>query len=126
MILLQVALGGAIGASLRYLAGMALMRSLGTAFPYGTFFVNVLGSFVMGLLAVLLMERLPGGWSRLSPLLMTGLLGGFTTFSAFSLDTIYLFERGRHALALFYVGGSVLLSMGGLVAGMALARIGTQ
>ncbi|WP_232830409.1 fluoride efflux transporter CrcB [Oceanicella sp. SM1341] len=126
MILLQVALGGAIGATLRYLTGSVLMRLFGTGFPYGTFFVNIVGSFAMGVLAVVLAERMPGGWARLSPLLMTGLLGGFTTFSAFSLDAIYLFERGRHALALFYVGGSVLLSMGGLMAGLALARMGTQ
>ena len=65
----------------------------------------------MGLIAVLMIERLPDGWGRLAPFAMTGVLGGFTTFSAFSLDTLYLVERGRHLAAAAYVGGSVALSV---------------
>lgn len=122
MVLLQVAIGGAVGASLRYLVTSALRHGAGAQFPLGTFTVNVLGSFLMGFIAIMMMERFPGSWGRGSHLVMTGLLGGFTTFSAFSLDTVSLLERGRFATAALYVGGSVLLSIGALLAGMALAR----
>ncbi|KAJ54799.1 protein CrcB [Actibacterium mucosum KCTC 23349] len=118
MTLAQVALGGAVGASARYLTGLAALRLLGPGFPWGTFVVNVVGSFVMGILAVVLVQS--GG--RFSPLLMTGVLGGFTTFSAFSLDAVTLFERGQVGLALLYVGGSVLVSIVALAAGLFLAR----
>ncbi len=84
--------------------------------------VNVLGSLVMGVAAVAMMERFPGSWGRLSPFLMTGVLGGFTTFSAFSLDALFLIERGRNLAAASYIGGSVALSIAGLWAGLALAR----
>lgn len=117
-----VAAGGAIGASLRYLVVRWAGHVLGLAFPYGTLIVNVAGSLAMGLAAVVMMERFPGSWGRLSPFLMTGVLGGFTTFSAFSLDALYLIERGRHLAALAYIGGSVALSVLGLWAGMVLAR----
>ena len=120
--LLHVALGGAIGATLRYLSGAAAVRLMGHGFPYGTLFVNVLGSFLMGLLAFWLMERMDGSYARYAPFLMTGVLGGFTTFSAFSLDALYLLERGRHMAALGYIGGSVILSIGALAIGIALAR----
>lgn len=115
-----VAAGGGAGAVLRFLVGhWAMLAAPGL--PLGTFLVNVTGSFAMGLLAVWLLER-PGAWLHYSPLLMTGLLGGFTTFSAFSLDALYLAERGRTALALGYVAGSVLLSVGALACGLWLAR----
>jgi len=119
---LQVALGGAIGASARYLSGGVILRALGSNFPYGTMFVNVVGSFVMGLLAVYLMERMDGSFGRFAPFLMTGVMGGFTTFSAYSLDALYLIERGRFAAATIYMGGSVLLAIAALFAGMTLAR----
>ncbi len=119
---LQVALGGAIGASARYLSGAAILRALGSNFPYGTMFVNVVGSFVMGLLAVYLMERMDGSFGRFAPFLMTGVMGGFTTFSAYSLDALYLIERGRFAAATVYMGGSVVLAIAALFAGMTLAR----
>ena len=119
---LSVAAGGALGATLRYALGAWTLRALGAGFPYGTFAVNVLGSFVMGVSAALLMERFPGVWGRFAPFLMTGVLGGFTTFSAFSLDALFLMERGRAAAAALYVGGSVALSIGALWAGLALAR----
>lgn len=115
----QVALGGAIGASLRYLANVASLRMLGPGFPYATLGVNVLGSFLMGVLVVVLAEK---GGMRFAPFLMTGILGGFTTFSAFSLDAVSLWERGQSWASLGYVGLSVLLSLAALVVGLQLAR----
>jgi CrcB protein len=117
--LLQVALGGAIGATARYLTNVGAARLLGAGFPWGTVIVNVLGSFAMGVLVVTLAQR---DAMRLVPFLMTGLLGGFTTFSAFSLDAVKLFQSGQPALAALYVLVSVGLSIAGLVTGMALAR----
>ncbi|MGG7566636.1 fluoride efflux transporter CrcB [Rhodovulum sp. DZ06] len=122
MTLLSVALGGALGASLRYLTGRAAIRLLGPDFPWGTVAVNVVGSFAMGLLAVAMMERFPGAWGRFAPFAMTGLLGGFTTFSAFSLDALSLWEKGRAAAAALYVGGSVTASILALALGLALGR----
>lgn len=117
-----VALGGALGATLRFAAGGVALRALGTGFPWGTILVNVVGSFVMGCLAALLMERVPGGLARFGPFLLTGVLGGFTTFSAFSLDALFLIERGKIGLAGLYVGASVALSIAALWAGLSLAR----
>jgi CrcB protein len=117
-----VAAGGAIGASLRYLLAGWLGRAMGHGFPWGTLAVNVLGSAAMGVCAVMLMERFPGAWGRYAPFLMTGVLGGFTTFSAFSLDALYLIERGRMGAAAFYVGGSVILCILGLWLGLAAGR----
>ncbi|MEM9783140.1 MAG: fluoride efflux transporter CrcB [Pseudomonadota bacterium] len=117
--LVAVALGGALGASARFLAVSAIMRAA-PGFPWGTLTVNVAGSMLMGVLAVYLMER--GGFGRLAPFLLTGVLGGFTTFSAFSLDALYLIERGRVAAAASYIGGSVLLSVGALALGLWAAR----
>lgn len=119
--LAMVAAGGAIGASLRFMVAGWVGRSLGAGY-FGTLFVNVIGCFVMGLLAVFLMERLPGGWARWAPFLITGVLGGFTTFSAFSLDALYLVERGRIAIAAAYVLGSVGLSVLALFVGLMVAR----
>lgn len=116
---IQVALGGAIGASLRYLTGVAATRTLGHGFPWATVAVNVLGSMAMGALVVILAHK---GGMRYAPFLMTGVLGGFTTFSAFSLDTITLWQRDA-GLAALYVLGSVLLSILGILAGLALARL---
>lgn len=118
--LLLVGLGGGVGAMGRYLAAAWFGRLVGAGFM-GTMFVNVVGSFVMGVLAVLLMER-AGAWARYAPLLITGVLGGFTTFSAFSLDALYLLERGRHMEAAGYILGSVVLSIAALSAGLMLAR----
>ena len=116
---LLVALGGALGASLRHLTGLGLTRALGHGFPYGTLAVNVVGSFLMGAVVVLAAER---GLTHLSPLVVTGLLGGFTTFSAFSLDAVTLWERGEVVTATAYVGASVALSIGALVLGLLTAR----
>ena len=113
MTMLYVALGGALGAVLRYLTSIAV------AFPFGTLTVNVVGSFVMGLAFVLVAER---GFDRAALFLMTGVLGGFTTFSAFSLDTLRLYERGDVGQAMLYVAASVVLALIGLVAGLLIAR----
>ena len=96
-------------------------RCLGTAFPYHTFIINISGSLVMGLIAGYLAFK--GEASQPWRLfLMTGILGGYTTFSAFSLDAALLYERGEIGLALLYVLGSVVLSIAGLFAGLALVR----
>lgn len=120
--LLLVALGGALGASARFLVVTGAMRAFGAGFPWGTLIVNVAGSLAMGALVVLLIERLPEGTARLAPLLMTGVLGGFTTFSAFSLDAMQLIERGRWLAVAGYVSSSVILSIIGLALGIMLAR----
>lgn len=117
--LLSVALGGAIGASARFLTNVAALRLIGAGFPWATLAVNVAGSFLMGLLVICFAER---GLTRLAPFAMTGVLGGFTTFSAFSLDTISLWQRGDALAATTYVAGSVVLSLAALLAGMAAAR----
>ena len=116
---LQVALGGAIGASLRYLSGVAIFKLMGPGFPLGVLFVNIVGSGIMGALLVYLGQK---GLSHLNPLLMTGLLGGFTTFSAFSLEAYTLYERGAVGQAALYIGLSVVLSLTALVAGVQLMR----
>ena len=110
---ISVALGGALGAVLRFLVGLAV------AFPLGTLAVNVIGSFAIGLLWVLLSAR---GLQQWVPFLMIGLLGGFTTFSTFSLDTVRLVENGRIAAAGGYVTASVVLSIMACAAGLWLAR----
>ena len=112
---LQVAIGGAIGS----VARLGMYRAMPVpGFPLATFAVNVVGSLVMGLLAALLAQR-GGTWA---PLLLTGILGGFTTFSAFSLDTLTLWERGQGALAVLYVAGSVVLSLAAVFVGMTIGR----
>jgi CrcB protein len=119
--LLQVAAGGALGAGARYLVNVATMRALGPGFPWATIVVNVAGSFLMGMLVVWLARRGGTGWA---PFLMTGVLGGFTTFSAFSLDVATLWERGEAGLAAAYALGSVVLSVGALFAALWLMRGG--
>lgn len=116
----QVALGGAVGAALRYLVGVWIVRHVGHGgFPVAILSVNVIGSFVMGVLVVALAQR---GVMQFSPLLLTGLLGGFTTFSAFSLEAVTLYERGDLGQMAIYVGLSVVLSIAALMAGLWLAR----
>jgi len=116
-----VFVGGGLGASLRHTVNIACARCIGTAFPYGTFIINITGSIVMGLIAGYLAFK--GEASQHWRLfLMTGILGGYTTFSAFSLDAALLYERGDLGLALFYVLGSVGFSIAGLFAGLALMR----
>lgn len=109
--LLSVACGGALGAVLRHLAVAAFGA------PWGVAAINILGSFLIGVAFVALSDR-----ATLALFLMTGVLGGFTTFSAFSLDTLRLFEAGEFAQALLYVGSSVLISLGAVTLGVSLAR----
>ncbi|GGD24631.1 fluoride efflux transporter CrcB [Sinisalibacter lacisalsi] len=118
--LFSVALGGALGASARYLANVIVARAVGHGFPYATIVVNVAGSFLMGVLVVVLARK---GGQAYAPFLMTGVLGGFTTFSAFSLDTLTLFERGETGLAGLYVGLSVALSLGAIALGILATRM---
>lgn len=117
--LLQVALGGAIGASGRYLTGFAALRLMGPGFPWGTLTVNVVGSFVMGVIVVVLGHL---SANRFAPLLMTGVLGGFTTFSAFSLDAVTIWERGETTTAAVYILVSVVFSISALMLGLMVAR----
>ncbi len=117
--ILQVALGGAIGAVLRYLTNVGAKQAFGPGYPYGTLIVNIVGSFLMGVLVVVLARK---GGNHLAPFLMTGVLGGFTTFSAFSLDTLTIWERGEPVSAFIYVAVSVLVSLAAIVAGLAVAR----
>jgi len=120
--LLFVALGGAIGASLRYLAGLAGQAIAGVAMPWVTLAVNVSGSAAMGLATVWLQTR-PDLPPAATVFLLAGVRGGFTTFSAFSLDAILLWQRGEQGLSVAYILGSVLISLAGLLAGMWLARL---
>lgn len=115
-----VALGGAIGATLRYLAGLGVVRLLGHHdFPMAILTVNVVGSFLLGAFVTLAAQK---GLTHLSPLVVTGFLGGFTTFSAFSLETVNLIERGDLGQAALYVLLSVGVSIAALVAGIVIAR----
>lgn len=120
--LAAVAAGGAIGSAMRFLVGHWTLKLFGPAFPWGTLAVNVSGAFVMGIGATVLLERAPGGFALWPPFLMAGVLGGFTTFSAFSLDVLLLIEKGKTGLALAYVAASVGLSVAALWGGVALAR----
>ncbi len=122
----NVAIGGAFGAALRYQTGRALTGWLGpaamTAFPWATLAVNALGSVLMGLLAGWLAARGQGAGEQLRLLLGVGLLGGYTTFSAFSLEMVLLIERGQLTIAALYAFLSVALGITGLFAGLVLMR----
>jgi len=119
MTFLQVALGGAIGAMLRFGSGLAMLRLAGPGFPLGVLTVNIIGSFLMGLFSIFAFHR---GMQHFSPFVMTGILGGFTTFSAFSLEAFTLYERGQIGAAGLYVALSVILSLAGLALGVWLGR----
>lgn len=119
--MIYAALGGAIGAAARYGVNVTTPKLVGHGFPWATIIVNVAGSFVMGLLIALLALS----WNtsqEMRVFLMTGVLGGFTTFSAFSLDFAALYERKEYGLAFAYAGGSVVLSLLAVFAGLYLAR----
>lgn len=118
---LIVFIGGGLGAALRHGVNLGTARWLGTAFPWGTLTVNVVGSLAMGLIVAWFAFK--GDASQHWRLfLTTGILGGFTTFSAFSLDVALLYERGEVGLAALYVLLSVAVSIAGLFAGLALVR----
>ncbi len=120
---LLVFLGGGVGAAARHGVNLLAARLFGTAFPWGTLIVNVVGSLVMGLLAAWFAFRADAGTTQHARLfLTTGILGGFTTFSAFSLDVAVLWERGEVVTTAAYVAASVMISILGLFAGLAVVR----
>ena len=121
---LIVFLGAGLGGCLRHTVNLLAAKLLGTGFPWGTFAINVTGSLVMGLLAGYLAFRADQSWTQNVRLfLLTGVLGGYTTFSAFSLDAALLYERGQLGLSALYVGGSVGLALVGVFGGLAIMRI---
>jgi CrcB protein len=119
---LIVALGSAIGGACRHAVNVGAARLLGVGWPYGTFIVNVVGSFVMGIIVGYFAPRGNPSQAWLV-FLTTGILGGFTTFSAFSLDVALLIERGRVVETASYLLGSVGLSIGALFLGLRLMRL---
>lgn len=119
--LFAVAVGGAVGASGRYLFNLQMMRLLGPNFPWGTFGVNIIGSFIMGVIAESLALRFNVS-SEVRSFLMTGVLGGFTTFSAFSLDAGNMIERNDWGMAGLYVSASVIGSIAALFLGLYAVR----
>lgn len=120
-LILAIAAGGAIGAVGRHYAGVVALKWLGAGFPFGTLFVNVTGSFVMGVLIMLMSLRWNVG-DEVRAFLTVGLLGGFTTFSAFSLDFATMVQRGESMMAAVYVLVSVILAVSGIFAGMHIMR----
>jgi CrcB protein len=117
-----VFVGGGLGSVLRFAAYHAARLWLPPSFPWGTLAVNALGGLAAGLVAGWIVARSVGGADSASLFLMTGVLGGFTTFSAFSVDAVLLWQRGEAAAAALYVAASVLLAVGGVVAGMSGVR----
>ncbi|TGV16125.1 fluoride efflux transporter CrcB [Mesorhizobium sp. M8A.F.Ca.ET.173.01.1.1] len=118
--LLLVAVGGGIGAGIRHLTSMGALRLVGPNYPWGTMAINIIGSFAMGLFIAILARR--GGSNELRLFVATGILGGFTTFSAFSLDFATLWERGATLPAFGYALASVIGAIIALFLGLWLAR----
>jgi len=114
--------GGAVGAGMRHLVNMLSVRVFGLAVPWATLSVNIIGSFAMGMLVALLLGRMPEA-AGLRIFLATGILGGFTTFSAFSLDVVVMAERGDTAYAVWYVIASVALSIAACFVGLTMGRV---
>jgi len=119
--LVIVAIGGGIGAALRHLVNVASLRLVGASFPWGTLAINILGCFLMGVFIEVLARRFNAS-NELRLFVATGILGGFTTFSAFSLDFAALWERGAAAPAIAYVFASVIGSLAAVFTGLWLAR----
>ena len=119
--ILMVAMGGAIGSSFRYLFGVAATRLFGMGFPWGTLIVNIVGSFLMGVLIVLLALRYSVN-NEVRAFLAIGVLGGFTTFSSFALDVVLLYERKQYFASMGYMSASVICSILALFMGMAVVR----
>lgn len=121
MNLMMIALGGALGAVSRFLLGNAVSKAIGSALPYGTFVINVIGCFAMGLLMTLIVDRemLPAAWRLF---LCVGFLGGFTTFSSFGYEALMMLTEGRLLAVLAYVGGSVALGLVAAGLGVLCAR----
>lgn len=116
---LLASIGGALGAGGRYLVNVACTHCLAPGFPWATFVVNIVGSLLMGIVVAGIVPAL-GGSPNWRTFLATGILGGFTTFSAFSLDAVELMQRQQISTALIYIAGSVALSIAALLAGLAL------
>ncbi|MCP4933964.1 MAG: fluoride efflux transporter CrcB [bacterium] len=119
--ILMVALGGAIGSSFRYLVGVTATRLFGMGFPWGTLIVNIVGSFLMGALIVLLALRFSVS-NEIRAFLAIGVLGGFTTFSSFALDIVSLYEKKQYLASMGYMSVSVICSILGMFLGMAVVR----
>ena len=119
---LAIAFGGALGALSRYWLTVSIERFNGTGFPLGTFMVNLLGSFLIGLLYILFAEKLSVA-DQWRPVIISGFLGAMTTFSTFSLDALLLFQQGHYNTALFYVLSSVMICIFAAYVGMQIARI---
>ncbi|EAQ36995.1 Camphor resistance CrcB protein [Nitrobacter sp. Nb-311A] len=120
--ILAVAAGGALGSAARYLTAIGFGKLLGTKLPWGTLFINITGSLLIGILAGLFAVR----WSlpqAVRIFLIVGVCGGYTTFSTFSLDSFYLMERGEVAAAAAYMIASVVLSVGAVIAGIQIVRV---
>jgi len=119
--ILLVAIGGAIGSVGRYLVGLWATRLAGPNFPWGTLTVNVVGAFAIGLLVEMVARRFDAS-TEMRAFIVTGILGGFTTWSSFTLDTMVLFERGEIGLSSLYLLASLLVSFAAIFAGLALGR----
>ncbi|TRL31720.1 fluoride efflux transporter CrcB [Rhizobium straminoryzae] len=119
--ILLVAFGGAVGSVCRYLTGVIMTRLLGMAFPWGTLTVNIAGSFAIGFLTELVARKLNASM-EMRLLIVVGFLGGYTTFSSFSLDTIALYERGAIVAAFGYILVSVIISLAATFGGLAVGR----
>jgi len=120
--LLLVAAGGAVGSVARYMVGVQALRLFGSAWPYGTLAVNVVGGFLMGVLATWLAQSATAHQESWRVLLGVGVMGGFTTFSAFTLETALMIEKRAYGQAFTYTAASVLLALAALFAGMMFAR----
>ena len=120
-LLLLASAGGALGAGARYLAYTEVTRIWGAAFPWGTLVINVSGSLLIGMLMAILLIKLPDAIG-LRIFLVTGVLGGFTTFSAFSMEFVALMERSEITYALLYAAGSVVLSIAACWLGLSVTR----
>jgi fluoride exporter len=121
--LAAVAVGAAIGGMLRYVIGQLFLQRYGPGFPYGTLFINVTGSFLIGLLAEFAVTRAFGITPLVRIFATTGILGGYTTFSAFSLDILGLASEGAALIALLYASASVIFGFLAAFAGQLLARV---
>lgn len=119
--ILLVAVGGAIGSVARYLVGLGATRLAGPNFPFGTLTVNIAGAFAIGLLVEMIARRFDAS-AEMRVFIVTGILGGFTTWSSFTLDTMVLFERGEIGLSALYLLASLLVSFVAVFAGLALGR----
>ncbi len=120
-LLLLASAGGALGAGARYLVYQHVTRLWGAAFPWATMIINIVGSLLIGVLVAILLERLPDT-TGLRVFLITGILGGFTTFSAFSFEVVELIERAEITYALLYLAGSVVLSVAACWLGLTATR----